>query len=440
MPENIIKIKISAQNFEEKKYVIDCILRNFLGLDYHLLVVEEAPAYEIIIRDKKIILADEFFSRFKQPQDYLSIENIPNHVVYARIKDFSKADLPILYGNDAFITTEDGIYCGIDLFATVFFMLSRWEEVVNQKRDLHDRFPAVESIAYKHNFLTRPIVNEYIELFWKMLKSCGYRGDRKRREFKLYLTHDIDHLFTPISSRQIVSDLIKRLSVSLAIRHFQYKYLKNPYNQYDFLMDCSEKMNVQSHFYFKASTQITRFDQDNYLETKEFFKIIQRIKSRGHLIGFHPGYDTYRLEDRWVTEKLRLEDAIQQDLKEGRQHYLRMDVSKTLQIWENHRMETDSTLGYADKFGYRCGTGDEFPLFDLIQRKEMNLKERPLIAMDGTLKISTDNSPEKALQITESLIRMGEEFQMGMTLLFHNSSFEEENWNGWKAMYRTLTH
>ena len=45
-------------------------------------------------------------------------------------------------------------------------MLSRYEEYVDSSRDVHDRFPAKASLAYKEGFLDQPIINEYIELLF----------------------------------------------------------------------------------------------------------------------------------------------------------------------------------------------------------------------------------------------------------------------------------
>src|SRR6267154_1294988 len=49
----------------------------------------------------------------------------------------------------------------IDLLASMLLPLSRFEELQSNERDLHGRFLAAQSLALKHNFLQRPIVDEY---------------------------------------------------------------------------------------------------------------------------------------------------------------------------------------------------------------------------------------------------------------------------------------
>ena len=70
---------------------------------------------------------------------------------------------------------------------------------------------------------------------------------------------------------------------------------------------------------------------------------------------------------------------------EGRGHYLRFEVPTTWQILEDAGMEIDSTCGYADKEGFRCGTGQEYSVFNILTREKLKLKERPLLLMDTSL-------------------------------------------------------
>ena len=66
-------------------------------------------------------------------------------------------------------------------------------------------------------------------------------------------------------------------------------------------------------------------------------------------------------------------------------HVLRWKHPLTLYGWENAGMNYDSTLGYADHAGFRCGTCIDYPAFDPIADCQLNLIIRPLIAMDVTV-------------------------------------------------------
>lgn len=98
-----------------------------------------------------------------------------------KVKGFSflsegdiEQDLPILY-SDGLIESNTIIDVDrsttIDLFGSIFFMLSRLEEVILTERDVHDRFLSSDSISVKYSFIDRPIVDEYVEVLWGILKS-----------------------------------------------------------------------------------------------------------------------------------------------------------------------------------------------------------------------------------------------------------------------------
>lgn len=427
----MINIKIPDNNISEREYIIRFIFFDYLGLEYNISINDSNLHYSICFDECELVIQDCFFSNFLEGLSYIKQDAIPEKVNYIKNEFTPENDIPVIFGTDSFIVADKKIVCGIDIFASSFFMLTRWEEYVNKTRDEHNRFPGNESTAFKYNFLHRPVVNEYAEMLWNMMLKLGFKGRRKHRNFELVLTHDIDLLTFPKSFRILAGDVIKRRSIKLLREHFGFMFILNPYDTFDLLMTSSERSGLKSHFYFMSSDkrQIPvdfRYD----LKSKLFKSKAEEIKKRGHVIGFHPGYYTYDDEKRWKYEKNLLEEAIKEEINEGRQHYLRLDITKTLPIWDKNHMKIDSTLGYADKEGFRCGTGDVFPVFDFLNRKQLNVKERPLIIMDGTLFSYQKYSLEKASQIIQFYISEGKKYCTNIVMLFHNHCFISE-WNGY---------
>jgi len=77
----------------------------------------------------------------------------------------------------------------------------------------------------------------------------------------------------------------------------------------------------------------------------------------------------------------------------------------------------DSTCGYADKEGYRCGTGSEFSVFNILSREKLKLKERALIVMDCSLFDYQGMTYREA----ESVINKLRKNTSITTILWHNS-------------------
>jgi len=241
-------IKIPNNHIPERKYIINIIFDEFLGLKYNINVKGEARNYEIILENgKKMIIRDSFFSNYEDGLDYLDRNNIPEKLSFLKNQFIVEKDIPVIYGDDEFKIKENEIFCGIDIFASSFFMLTRWEEYANKIRDIHNRFPGTASLAYKYNFLNRPIVNEYVEILWNMLKYLRCNQKRKERKYELVLTHDVDNLYRWKSWKQIFritgGDILKRRNLNLALSRIR-KYekirqgkIKDPYDTFDYLMD-----------------------------------------------------------------------------------------------------------------------------------------------------------------------------------------------------------
>jgi len=155
-------------------------------------------------------------------------------------------------------------------------------------------------------------------------------------------------------------------------------------------MDQSEKHNLKSAFYFICGKTHPQTDSDYDIEHPAIRSLMRNIHKRGHEIGLHPSFKTCHTPKAIVAEAKRLkricvEEGIRQQQWGGRMHFLRWNHPITLYGWEEADMAYDSTLSYADHAGFRCGTCFEYPAFDPVADKQLNLRIRPLVAMDVTI-------------------------------------------------------
>jgi len=445
----MIIIKVNNKFSIEKKYIIDVIFGDFLKLDYILLFREQIKNYEITLENgNNIIIKDHFFSKFKNEVSYLEKENIPDKVIFTQNQFLIESNIPVIYGDNELKINKNKIICGVDIFASAFFMLTRWEEYVNKTRDKHNRFPAPESLAYKNDFIYRPVVNEYVEMLWNMLLALGIKQDRKIRKFEMILTHDVDNLLKYNNifsgSKEIIGDLIKRRDLRLSFKSLKSKLLfhagikKDPFDTFDYLMDISEKINTKSYF-FLIGKGTSEFDNKYILSDKFLKSVIEKIKVRGHKIGFHPSYNTYNDRELFEKEKIELEEYLGIKLRYGRQHYLRFSVPETWQIWEDSNMEWDSTLSYPEKEGFRCGTCYAYSAFNFLNRKKLRVKEKPLIVMDGSfVDYQPEISPDEMENKIYNLVKKCRKYKGTFVFNWHNSSFGALKWEPFSNVYENI--
>lgn len=336
-----------------------------------------------------------------------------------------------------------------DIVASTFFMLSRWEETVVGIRDRHDRVPATSSVACKQGFLDRPIIDEYGLILRAWLRTLLPRWHPKRRRFCIRLSHDIDrplrlrtpgHVLRAAASDTINFRSLKRVLQTLA----RYPETKRDWYSDDYaigfyeLMELSERFGLQSTFNFMASTR-SRYD-DGYDPRKQPYRqMIEDVQTRGHEIGLHPGYATYRNKERLLREKARLDEVLQGRRYGSRQHMLRFSVPETWWDLKEVGLSYDSTLGYADYVGFRCGTCHPFQPYDCLRDTEIGFLEIPLIVMDSSLHEDRYMAltPQEGEQRIHRLVQSCKAVEGNFTLLWHNSSLNGKL-TPWGEMYRKL--
>ncbi|PSM52608.1 hypothetical protein CBLAS_0718 [Campylobacter blaseri] len=443
----MIKIVTPDNNKQERKYILDIIFNEFLGLEYILEYKKDFEFWQIELENgKKIKFKDSFFNKFPNELEYLKLENIPDKVEFVTNKFLAEEDIPMIYGSSDIKVFNDEIVCGIDIFASGFFMLTRWEEYVNKNRDSHDRFPAYESLAYKQGFLDRPVVNEYLEMLKNMMIGLDEELEFKKRKFEFILTHDVDHIYkwdTPKKFiRHLCGDIILRKSFKEFFKSILYyikvriKIVNDPYDTFDYLMNVSEKIGTKSYFFFMAEG-LTNFDNRYKTDDKIVVELFNKIKSRGHYIGIHPTYNAYNDKSQFKNEKKELEENFGVKISFGREHYLRFELPNTWQIWEDNEMQWDSTLGYADKEGFRCGVCYPYSVFNVLTQKKLNLKEKPLIVMDGSLKEQKNMNSTLMTEKILKLIKKTKKYNGEFVFLWHNSSFNVCEWREYNVSYES---
>ena len=449
----MITIKIPPTYEIERRYILKVMFTEFLGLDIDIKqddCVNTLISYE----DRELLIADGLF---KTPlAQWLNFASLPQQPL--AIWDLATTKLnpttvnrqiPIIYGDNPhdpnfFIHNESKIYLGLDLFGSAFFMLTRYEEVVKIERDRDDRFPATASLAYQENFLDRPIINEYLEILWDCLQSLWPELKRRSRQFQLYLSHDVDrpfmYAFTGISSliKRCGGDIFRRYSLIKATQSIsawmQVKRgnsVADPCNTFDLIMDISEQHNLKSAFYFITAHSGDAIDGDYTMNHPLIRSLLVKIHDRGHEIGLHPSYNTYKdaaqtKKEFEILKQVCDELGIHQAIWGGRQHYLRWENPTTFQNWEDAGLNYDSSLSFADLAGFRSGICYEYSTFNIKTRQTLKLKERPLIMMECTI-LATEfmNLPiddDATFQRMAKYKQTCQLFQGDFRLLWHNSN------------------
>lgn len=448
----MLLITIPDHCHAEFRWIVSVLLGDFLGLEHEIATDPAADALRISAEGRSLHVPTPFFSGARH--DWLGMSSLPSEPLAhwqvmgrglaADAVELVSPALPVLFGEAGFATHANGdATLGLDVFGAAFFMLTRYEEAVCTARDRHDRFPAAASLAGREGFLERPIVDEYVEILWAALATLWPRLTRRKRRFSMRVSCDVDHPYHPGAAsiprmlRRSAGQLLRQGSLRAAVapvcNYFASRkgnWRNDPYyHTVDWMMDVNERAGNQVAFYFIPEITDSVMDDTCPIGEAAVAGMMRRIARRGHEIGIHPGYHTYRSQKGIISGLARLRQAlveahIEQPVDGGRQHYLRW-TTRTPALWDKAGLRYDSTLGYADHAGFRCGTCHEYPMYDLHRRRPLEIRQRPLICMDCTvIDYMGHGFSDAALARMHRLKTLTRRFRGNFTLLWHNSYFE----------------
>lgn len=435
-------IETSARFLPEKTYSFQVLLGQLLGIEYRIIVTERPNYLLRLPNGGTITIEDHFFAKMPEG-DYFRPKNVPDQADTFAQPYERPEQLTAIYGTPNFVFYKQSVTCGLDVFASTFFMLTRWEEYAQQERDEHGRFPAKYALAMRAGFLNRPVVNEYANLLWQMLVRLGWQVPRPERQFRLQLSHDVDYpqLWpSPVARlRTLGGSLLQRHQPRETMfwlkKHFFQR--QDPYDTFDELMDLAEQNGQPAQFNFLGERP-KNSDAWYALDAPFVQQLLQKITARGHVVGFHSSYEAYDDPVAFNRELESVRRASGQAVMSGRHHFLRFSPPHTWQRWADAGLECDSSVGYSDAVGFRAGICDTYPVFNFLTRKTLSLCEKPLLAMDVTLALYEKLTPEEATAQLSQIRREVRKHQGEFTLLWHNSSWNTYFWAAWREVYRSF--
>jgi len=331
-----------------------------------------------------------------------------------------------------------------DIFAASFYLISRYEEYLPHVRDVHERFTAEQSLAYKHQFLEKPVVDIWALKLKTILKERFPEYHFIEREFTYISTIDVDNAYAYKYKSFVrtlggfINDFFKlqlrsfwdRLLVLLRIR-------KDPYNNFEQILALSNTHSVKVIFFFLIA-DYTTFDT-NVSATKRQFRLLIKHIADYASVGLHPSYYTMKNSDMLKKEKERLESITNTPTTISRQHFLRFSLPETYQNLIDLEINEDYSMGYASHVGFRASTSIPFHFFDLDFEIQTPLLVYPFALMDTTLNDYMGLTPKQSLGRTKDLLKEVMMVKGTFITLFHNESLSGYlRWNGWQKVYETM--
>lgn len=418
-------ILIYTEHISERLiYTCHFILKEQLGLDYNITNnFDEVNSSNLtVVNYSKNSIHNSNINI--QPQGLLFEEDIKPQDVSSELKE----------GVVSFFKTGKDDF-GFDVFAAVFYLISRYEEYLPHELDEYGRYDYKNSLAYKNNFIDKPVVNIWIQWFANKIKEVNPNLNFYIPPFKTIVSYDIDMAWS-YKHKGILRNIggffsnpsLLRLKVLLRIND-------DPFDSFDFLNSLHTSDKFDTIYFFLVAKRLSKYDK-NISPTKKAMKFLIRQISAKYNIGLHPSWNSNNNTPLLLKEKKKLESIANKSIINSRQHYIKFNLPDTYRTLLGYGINNDFSMGYGSINGFRASAASSFFWFDLKENKTTSLRVYPFCFMDATSHYSLHQTAEEGLKELLYYKKECEKINGIFIPIFHNNIIGDENeFKGWKGAF-----
>ncbi|MCD4746380.1 MAG: polysaccharide deacetylase family protein [Bacteroidales bacterium] len=415
-------------------YIFKLIFKELLGVDFTLTSnIDDFRAYSGIK-----------FNYSKQAFDTELFFAADNLLFERGIKgqDLSFIDFD---GSKAFFTTYNKkSVLPFDPFAASFYLVSRYEEYLPYMKDKYGRFSAKESIAFKQDFLQKPLVNIWTLKIADIIKEKYPSFNFPGKKYKFIPTIDIDAAYAYRlkgfirTAGAYFNSLFKfDLDVLIERTRVLIGLTKDPFDTYEFQLNIQKQYDLKP-IYFILFADYGLNDKNIPVYNSKFQTLIKSLADYAQ-VGIHPSFGSNTNLKKLKTEVERLSKVLNKEITKSRQHFLKLDLPVTYRNLINLDITDDYTMGFAAAIGFRAGICNSFMFYNIDLDTETNLRVHPFAIMEGTLRDYMNVSASEALSYIKPIIEEVKAVNGTFITLWHNESLSNsKRWVGWDKVYEEM--
>lgn len=327
-----------------------------------------------------------------------------------------------------------------DPVASIFYILTRYEEYQSSFKDKHGRYIGKKSVLYRFGWHEKAMCDRWSEdVLCFLALNTAFRYEKKKYRPQIIPTFDIDKAYA-YKHKGILRNILgylkdfysKDITLTKERRMVLAGSKKDPFDNYDKIFEIQSRGFDVKLFWMLGN--YGKYDKNISYKNRRHRRLIRKMDTIAS-IGIHPSYKSNSNEFNIHNEIERLQSIIKKHVRSSRQHYLMLFLPKTYQQLIEQEIEDDYSMGYADIIGFRAGTARSFRWFDLTTNKKTCLRIHPFCYMDGSLneylKLSTNEAEERIAQLYLEIQNYGGQF----IFLWHNDTISDYgHWAGWSKV------
>jgi len=410
----------------------DYVLRNFaLNHLVELEGIDIGYGYEGSHKIEILKASDSYFEN-------RAVDQFPEHSLI----EWKGRQIPIFFTNNSdkelFTKKEDGSFqINYDLFGSIFYLLSGWQEITCQAKDSFGRFPYDRSIQKALDIIEIPVVDYYYDILREVLNEAyGLKIKRKLSDKGMltFISHDIDQCTTGWKEAGF-SQLKKMKFFDVAKIALNRLVGKDVWFNFEDILNYNQSRNIHASFFFltrkgmNTNHQIMNADYD--IRDKVFKSVFEQIRAKDCEVGLQGSLDTGLDKKEMELDK----NTLPTEAYGNRCHFLLYDLNRLPAILDHCQLEYDNSTCFANHVGFRNSTCSPFYLYDFENERASSCIELPLSIMDRTLsqKKYMHIKQADALKTCQQVISETVKFNGVLSILWHNHHYSNYKFEGWRG-------
>lgn len=319
-----------------------------------------------------------------------------------------------------------------DIFAASFYLLSRYEEYLPFVKDSSGRFPAEESLGFKHGFLRKPIVDMWAFKFGKLLlqRFPDEKFTPKKSNLKIIVAVAEAYRYRKRGVVRTFGGVMRDLSQlkpALLLERFRVLALnrKDPYDIFNNLVRFLKKKKLTFQFMFQLS-DYSRINKNLSYHKRKYRSLIKSMgdyAKTGLLLGNEAITDMEVLR----SEKRRYQDITNCPLELVLNNRFNLNLPEAYNNFDKLELKRDYSMGYVNSVGFRAGTSSPFLFYDIALERISPLIVEPYVFNSKIFKRAHLSS------VRDELLEAVEETRKvsgNLNLIFENIDFSTPNNRG----------
>lgn len=342
-------------------------------------------------------------------------------------------------GYKAFFKTEGNL--PFDIFAALFFLLTRYEEYLPHQKDAYGRYAHENSLAFKSDFLKTPLINIWLEDLRQNI-AAKEEAFRSKKGFQFIPTYDIDIAWSfknkgfKRNAGALLQHFFKGRWRSMAHR---IKVLRNrgqdPFDCYGWLQQLHAAHNLKPLYFFLVAEKRNRYDRNIAISNTDFQALVKEVAATAN-VGLHPSWQSSDVHALLKKEKIFLEGLAENKIKASRQHYIRLTLPQTYRRLIEAGITNDYSMGYGSINGFRASVATPFYWYDLNKEEKTSLRVHPFAFMDANSYHEQKLTPEDAAEELAYYHKTVSAVGGTLYTIWHNNFLgTDAQFEGWRQLY-----